>query len=582
MMKIKLKNFKNVNILLRTTFYIAVFSLIGIIINSCAVIESPSGGPRDTIPPQILIATPQWGTLNFNNRTATLVFSKYMDKAKVIENLTISPKTDLKFSWSGKELEIEFAKELDTNTTYSLQLGTDYSDYYQVKPSQAFELIFSTGNKLDSGTISGKLIDERPAGAYIFIYNITAKNPDTLNPRNVAPDYKVQIGTSGEFKLGAIKDGNYRAFVIKDEFKNDLYDDIDAFGATENDITVKDAKSTPFVIKLGTPIDETAPELISAESIYSNQVLAQFSEFLDSNYVRTESFYLIDSINSEPLTIKGINFGSSQRDIVIHTEQLMDSTKSYILTAFKNSEFSIRDTSGNLLSDSSNIAFFKGYSRLDSTQPLIKFYPFADSTLNIAQNKYIRFVFLTPVDTNSFRNALDFHKLDDKSKINYRIQPFLNNVIRIEPSNLLEPETWYEIILKSKLIKGLNGISAQDTTIKLRFKTSDMRTLGNANGVIKGVDFCKENLIITITNISSKLKYNTKTDELGKWDFKNIEPGEYSIDVFCDLDKNGKYSYGKAFPYGFSEPFFIIESKLNIRSRWNIEDFIINITDSEK
>ncbi len=575
------KNVNNINFQIVKIFGLLVFLLIFAIFNSCAVIEAPSGGPKDTIPPEIRYSSIQRGTLNFEEKSITLRFSKYMDKGKVLENLSISPKTELKFDWSGKELEILFQKQLDTNTTYSLQLGTEYTDYYNVKPAEAFELIFSTGNKLDSGIISGKLIDERSAGAFIFVYNITNINADTLNFRHTLPNYRVQIGTSGEFRLGAIKDGKYRVFAIRDEFKNELYDDNDAFGAPESDIVVKDAKSASLVLRIGPPVDKTPPELMSAEANYANIIVARFSESLDSNFVRSESFYLIDSANSNPIKINGVSFAGNNRDVTIYTDEMLDSAKLYILTAFKLSEFSIRDTSGNLI-DSINMAKFNGYSRIDSTQPKINAYPFGDSVSNIAQNKYIRFIFSNPIDTASFRNSLTMKKLDSKNSIEYRILPFLNNVVRLEPIEIFEPETWYELILKSKTLKGLNGIYAQDTTIRLRFRTSDLRSLGNASGTVRGVDFCKDKLIITIFNKDKNKRYISKTDKDGKWNFSNIEPGEYSIEAFCDSNTDGLYSFGTAIPFSFSEPFFIVESKLNIRSRWNVEDFIINISEPEK
>ena len=574
------KNVNN-NVQALRLFASFLFLFIFLIINSCAVIEAPSGGPKDTIPPEITYISIQRGTLNFSEKNIYLKFSKYMDKAKVLENLSISPKTELKFDWSGKELEIMFQKPLDTNTTYSLQLGTEYTDYYNVKPAEAFELIFSTGNRLDSGIISGKLIDERPAGAYIFVYNITNINPDTLNFKQTMPNYRVQIGTSGEFRLGAIKDGKYRVFAIRDEFKNELYDDNDAFGSPENDVEVKDAKSLPIVLRIGPPVDKTPPELVSAEANYSNLIVARFSEILDSNFVRAESFYLVDSTNSSPLTISGVSFAGNNRDVAIYTQEKLDSARMYLLTAFKLSEFSIRDTSGNLI-DSMNMAKFNGYSRIDSTKPLINAYPFMDSVSNIAQNKFMRFIFSIPVDTASVRNALTFKKLDSKIPSDFKILPFLNNVIRIEPTEIMEPETWYELILKNKNIKGLNGIFAQDTNIRLRFRTSDLRTLGNASGTVRGVDFCKDKLIISIFNKEKNKKYITKTDKEGKWSFLNLEPGEYTIEAFCDSNSDGFYNFGTAIPYTFSEPFFVVESKLNIRSRWNVEDFIINISEKAK
>ena len=141
-------------------------------ISGCAVIESPKGGEKDKTPPKILEIEPKGG-INYKSKTVTFEFSQYMDKNKVIENISISPTTELKFDWSGKSLEVEFVKDLDSNTTYSLNLGTDYTDYLQNKPEEALSYIFSTGNTIDSGSIEGNLFSKETQGVYIFAYKKT-------------------------------------------------------------------------------------------------------------------------------------------------------------------------------------------------------------------------------------------------------------------------------------------------------------------------------------------------------------------------------------------------------------------------
>lgn len=56
-----------------------IFYLISIIfITSCASVTSPTGGPRDEIPPTLLTAYPPDQTLNFSTHTITLTFDEYI------------------------------------------------------------------------------------------------------------------------------------------------------------------------------------------------------------------------------------------------------------------------------------------------------------------------------------------------------------------------------------------------------------------------------------------------------------------------------------------------------------------------
>lgn len=87
------------------------------------------GGPPDVTPPEISNTFPKQGTINFQGRKVELHFTKYMNKNSVLENLYIQPLTNAEFDWSGKKLSIEFKENLKPNTTYLINLGTDYTDF---------------------------------------------------------------------------------------------------------------------------------------------------------------------------------------------------------------------------------------------------------------------------------------------------------------------------------------------------------------------------------------------------------------------------------------------------------------------
>src|SRR3954465_15192650 len=58
---------------------------------SCANIIPPTGGPRDSLPPVLVTATPKDSTLQFKTNKITLSFDEYVQVDNPTENLVIWP-----------------------------------------------------------------------------------------------------------------------------------------------------------------------------------------------------------------------------------------------------------------------------------------------------------------------------------------------------------------------------------------------------------------------------------------------------------------------------------------------------------
>ena len=202
----------------------------------CAGQVAPSGGPKDTIPPKIVETYPVTKAIGFHDNVIQLTFDKWMDKSSVNESIFLSPNLgDLDFDWSGKEINIKFTDTLRENTTYVLTLGTDARDLRAGnKLAESYSLAFSTGDHIDSASLSGKIFDEKPEGIMIFAYQLDQRNADTLNPERCKPDYLTQTGKDGKFFLPFLRIGTYRVFAVRDEYKNLLYDpETDEYGVPQ-------------------------------------------------------------------------------------------------------------------------------------------------------------------------------------------------------------------------------------------------------------------------------------------------------------------------------------------------------------
>lgn len=535
----------------------------------CANIQAPSGGPEDKTPPEIAMQYPQQNTLNFSGNEITVEFSKWMNRGKVQENIFLLPTADVEYDWDGKTLKIIITGEMRENTTYSLNLGTDYTDYWGNPPAESYTMIFSTGAVIDSGIISGILYDKEPLGAYVFAYKIDGINPDTLNPEFTKPDYKIQTGTNGKFEFKALKDGTYRVFAIRDELKDGLYGRMDAFGAARNDVIVSKGKSEPIALKLGPPIDNTGPALFGAQSLYNNLLSLRFSEVILDTSVSPDAFLLQDSAGIMEIGIKAAYFDSTgNENILLVPESPLDTALIWKITALPQ----IADTVGNPVRDTTATAFFKPDARNYESPIFIRKSSIQDSAKAIEMQPKITYEFNTAIVLPE-SGFIELTGAESNEKHGFTIGKSQPNKLVVIPDTLTAKAS-YNLKIDFTKIRALHG-STLDTAVNIHFTAADYRDLADASGIIKKAGFCESDLYILLTADKIDKPIKIKSRENGFWNMRFLQAGDYGIEVFCDENGNGVHDTGQPFPFRFAEKFRRLDKTLKIKARWNVEDFII-------
>ena len=122
----------------------------------------PSGGDKDTIPPEMTKISPMPGTVNVNPHRTKLVFTfnEYV-KIKDANGIFLSPPLEKKPKAviKGKSVVVSFESDLDTNTTYTLDLTGAIADNNEGNMFPGFTLVFSTGPQIDSMCLTGLVQD---------------------------------------------------------------------------------------------------------------------------------------------------------------------------------------------------------------------------------------------------------------------------------------------------------------------------------------------------------------------------------------------------------------------------------------
>lgn len=189
----------------------------------CANIVAPKGGPEDETPPILdtLNSTPNMMT-NYAKTPITLAFNEWLELKDVSEQIVISPPLEqqLDVKLRKKNVVVNFHEDevLKENTTYTINFGDAVRDLTEGNVPPGLRYVFSTGDVIDSLSVSAKLIDlntkEPIEGALLMLYDNLA---DSVFYK-ARPYYFAKSDTGGvarienirldTFKVVALLDGN--------------------------------------------------------------------------------------------------------------------------------------------------------------------------------------------------------------------------------------------------------------------------------------------------------------------------------------------------------------------------------------
>ena len=187
----------------------------------------PSGGPKDTIPPVLVKTYPLPGAVNVptHKTQVKFTFDEYV-VVKDANNIFLSPPLEKKpkYRMSGKTLVVSFESDLDTNTTYTLDLTGALADNNEGNMYEGFTLVFSTGSQIDSMCMTGLVQDcntlKPIKGATVLLYKDHADSAIFLH----RPDAAAKTDDWGFFSIRNIKDTVYRVYALKDANNNNIYE----------------------------------------------------------------------------------------------------------------------------------------------------------------------------------------------------------------------------------------------------------------------------------------------------------------------------------------------------------------------
>jgi hypothetical protein len=199
-------------------FFLLAGFIYLLIYSSCANRGTPSGGPRDSIPPVVVKTEPEYQALNFTGDEIRLTFNEYIVYDRVMEVLVVSPplKERPSVKMRSKTMILEFNEPLRDRVTYSLDFKNSIEDNNEGNPLEGLRFVFSTWDVLDTLRVAGMVKNaamlDPVANALVMLY----RNLHDSAVYTLIPDYIAKTDERGFFLFDNLARDTYQIFAIHD------------------------------------------------------------------------------------------------------------------------------------------------------------------------------------------------------------------------------------------------------------------------------------------------------------------------------------------------------------------------------
>ena len=547
---------------------LVILAMISLALTGCAMKVAPTGGPRDQTPAAVVKVEPASGTTSFSGGSITFEFDDYVDRS-IRNAITILPSVRFSTSYAGDEITVVFKEHLASNTTYTVTLGTEWTDVRGNRPLQAYTAVFSTGPLIDTGAISGMVSAPSLTNVAIFCYPNADSMSTGFAPWSSAPRYVLPTGQSGAFSIRGLADGLYRVIAVRDENRNGLIDGREDFAVAPSDVRVDSGRAPMINLKLGPFIDQDAPVLSRVRSATQQLLIAQFTEQVYPTTTWQKALE-VQTASGKTLPVASVWTDSSQRDrfFVRLAAPLDTGTTTLTLRAS-----SVRDSAGNRSIDSAVRLTFRGSALADTTTlRIIRIEP-SDSAKGVGREQPIVITFSDAVDTMNAQFSLEHRSPQGAVQIRSRWESPVRLVI--EPQESRKLSTWYSTLVQFTDTRSVLNRLLLDSIPRHWLLTEDRpRDPGTMSGTFlpSAEMSAAKPLVIRLLSATGAIIATFQPDSDGSFRVDGIPPGDYTVDVFGDRNRNGRYEHGTIRPFTFGEPWWPLPTKITIRPRWTLEN----------
>ena len=523
------------------------------LLESCAAVAPPLGGPRDRIAPRRVSSSPDSAARNVKQQFVRLVFSEPVVTKELSKNLLITPQLPPENPYKLREdrnaITLLFDKPLDENTTYSFNFREGVVDITEALPAKNAALTFSTGPDLDAGTLSGNLTDiltDKPvADASVGLYRAA----DTAGVRRGRPYYTVLTDKAGKFSLNFLKAGPYKLYALVDKNNNGHYDEGEKIAYLPVPIIVGGSSPAPVALVLTQP--DRRPPLLTTRQVSPTQLRVSFNEGL-----RSAALTALGTTSNATAVAEAVQLADRGHTVVIFKTPVVADGRYLLATA---------DSTGNRALDTLNLKFASPLvtTKKTSAPPL---YLVEGTPRAVYREGRVQFRFAVPVRVAS---GQPFGTLvEDSTKRRPLRLPADGN---LSPDRTLltvnfntKARTRLDVLLDSTAITAITGQGLRLRPLRLGISEQDVSTSLSGTITTKQKSF-------ELQLLDDKLQLVTSLiSPKGTYSFADMAPGTYHLRVLIDTDGDGRWRGGDPNLLLVPEPVYLYPKSLQVSAGFDI------------
>ena len=528
--------------MLRTIKQLLLLSLFFATVQ-CAKRASPTGGPRDSLPPVLVNASPKLNTVFFDKEEISLTFDEYITLKDISKQLIISPPLNSSqykvypVTGASKKVTLKLLDSLLENTTYTFNFGEGIVDFNESNPATYLTYTLSTGATIDSLYIRGRVTDafERETERFISLqlYPVDSTFTDSV-VYTQKPLYVTSTLDTTIYRFQNLRAGKYALIALQDQAGNYFFDQSsDKIGFNQELIELpQDSVIDLRLFEERKNFFWDGPYFVNSHHI----VVAYYGDR------KTESFEMISSVPE--------GFES-----LITQSRTTDTLNYWFKGAELDSlqfEFNIKDSLvkktvqfKNPISDSLVIdKYTKGTLRL-----LDKFELKSNLPITAVDNTYLK---VTNVDTIQIPATLKIQENYDRITVDFEVIP----------------NDRYEISLFPNALKDFWG--ATHDTLVFRTSTKKIEDYGNIFLRVQH-ESPYPYMIELLKNKEVVRKYTTPTIG-GNYKFELLDAGKYQVRLIEDINANEQWDTGNYLEKIQPEKVIYFWKEIDLRANWDMNE----------
>ncbi|OAB80058.1 hypothetical protein ULVI_04775 [Cochleicola gelatinilyticus] len=523
--------------------YLFIAFLFSLSFTDCAKKGFPSGGKLDSIPPVLLRSTPENYTTNFNGNEIRITFDEYIKLKDLSKNLLISPPatyapiiTPLSTS---KTLKIQIQDTLKENTTYSYNFGKSIVDNNEENPFEYYKYVFSTGDYIDSLTLSGTVKDAElltPSfPATVLLYEINEVFKDSLIYTEKPTYITTTTDSIGSFELTNLKEGSYLLLALKDKGNDYLFQPkVDKIAFEKTYVTLP--TDTTYTLNL---FKESADyRVINPKHESKNHILFGYEGNADS--------LTIEVISEVPSGYTSRLFKDRSTDTLhywfkpsVEVDSLLflaknrgktDTLKARIRDLYVDT-LNIKNVSPQVLTPKDSVI-------LAANTPLTSF---ASELITVTDKDTVAVEASVKINRTNNTLAVFFPKLESQS--------YTMNVLPGAITDFFE---------------------TTNDTLKYTFRTQALSDYGTLSLTLSNAR--EFPLIVQLVDAKFKVVSEKLVTENTVVDFDYLKPASYYLRIIYDTNANGIWDTGSFLDRRAPERVVYYPSQLEVRSNWSLQE----------